>query len=337
MTIFICSSYLEIHEILYNIDRKKLKNFKIIVTTNKQAFLYFQNIFPSNNIIFLNSELQKNPKNILSWLKELSILIKIYFWTFRKKVRYVYFNAPIFDLIAISLIFNSFKNSKVYLLRNTYEQMFREFTEQNQKSFLCSLYAFFYNIPISTYKSFLQETYGDVIGICSNAIDDRFILIEKIPSNDLKINEKYLCKYDKHDISNSYIILSYPDSSQSRIDNYNKLIFDILDILKGQKIFLKKHYSQEISKNNKFNLTELNMNYPIELYDLNECKGIICIFSSGLEKILFDDVKKICLYKLAQFKTKHERDSWIEYINNRFDITSFLVPNNFNELEKVLK
>ena len=337
MTIFICSSFLEIHEILYNIEQKKLKNFKIIVTTNQQAFFYFQNIFPSNNVIFLNSELQNNPKNILSWLKELCILIKINFWIFPKKVRYVYFNAPTFDLIAIHLIFNLFKNSKVYLLRNTHEQMFREYTEQKQKSFLCSLYAFFYNIPISTYSSFFQEIYGDVFGISSSAMEGRFVLIEKTPSNDLNRNDKYLCKYDKHDISNSYIILSYDDSSQSRLNNYDELIFKTLKILSSEKLFIKKHYTQTLPEINKFNLTELDMNYPIELYDLSECKGIICIFTSGLEKILFEDVKKICLYKLAQFKTEHERDNWIKYINDRFETTSFLAPSNFNELKKVLK
>ena len=43
-------------------------------------------------------------------------------------------------------------------------------------------------------------------------------------------------------------------------------------------------------------------------------------YESGRVKILFDDVKKICLYKLAQFKTENERENWIEYINNRFDL-----------------
>ena len=162
-------------------------------------------------------------------------------------------------------------------------------------------------------------------------------MIEKTSRNDLKINEKYLCKYDKHDISNSYIILSYDDSSQSRLNNYDDLMLKTLKIIDGQKLFLKKHYTQTLSEINQFNLTELNMNYPIELYDLSKCKGIICIFTSGLEKILFDDVKKICLYKLAQFKTENERENWIEYINNRFETTSFFVPNNFDELEKVIK
>ena len=78
------------------------------------------------------------------------------------------------------------------------------------------------------------------------------------------------------------------------------------------------------------------MNYPIELYDLSNCKGVICIFTSGIEKILFDDVKKICLYKLAQFKTNQERDNWNNYINDRFDTSSCSFPETFNEFESIL-
>ena len=337
MTVFICSSFLEIHEILYNIKKKQLKDFKIIVTTNKQAFFYFQNIFSPDKIIFLNSGLQKNPKNILSWIKEFIILSKVYFWKFSKNVENIYFNAPTFDLIAINLVFNSFRNSKIFLLRNTYEQMFQEFEELQQKSILCKMYSFFYNIPISTYKSYFQEIYGDVFGISRKEFNDRFILVEKTDKSELKNNKKYLLRYTDHDISNSYIILSYDDSSQSRLFNYDELIFKTLKILRGEKVFLKKHYTQQVSQKNKFNLTELNMNYPIELYDLSNCKGVICIFTSGIEKILFDEVKKICLYELAQFKTNQERDNWNNYINHRFDTSSCFFPETFNEFESILK
>ena len=83
--IFICSSLIDISEILYQINIKNLSNFQIIVTTDVQAYRLLTKIFERRKVIFLNSKLAHRPRNIFFWIKETIIILYLKFFSADQK------------------------------------------------------------------------------------------------------------------------------------------------------------------------------------------------------------------------------------------------------------
>jgi len=345
MTIFICSSLNDISDILYQIESKKIKDFKIIVTQYKQCYNFFCNFFEKEQVIFLESNLRKKPRKIKSWITELKILIKLFFFPDKKSVKEVFLSAPIYDLVGCYLIFIVFKNAKAYLPKRVYDEINVDNIELPNRIFLHSLYSFFYRMPIASYVSKRHvnskgeaDLYNHIPGLPKKIISERFYLTKHIPEEILLTQtKKYLIKYNDHNIENAIIILDNSARALENIINSEEVYSKVFDFLNDEKLFLKPYYANKNSPLEKFNFTVLNMEFPIELYDLSQCKSIICIFSSGLVKVYPRNLLKICLINLVEFKSNNEKLGWDKYINMRFDNTAFFLPKTFEEFKHLFK
>ena len=114
-TIFICSSLIDIGEILYQIDSKNLSNFKIIVTTDIQCYNLLSSIYGNKQIIFLSSKLIQSPRNIFFWIKEVMIILYLKFLFKNHNIKKVFFYAPMYDLLACFMVLNIFSKSEIRL------------------------------------------------------------------------------------------------------------------------------------------------------------------------------------------------------------------------------
>tara|TARA_B100001750_G_C15499596_1_gene596303 strand:+ start:955 stop:1974 length:1020 start_codon:yes stop_codon:yes gene_type:complete len=339
MTIFICSSLGDISEILFRINYQNIKEFKIIVTNYRQCHRFFLNFFDREKIIFIGSNLTREPKKIKSWIAELKILIKLFFFENKKNVKKVFFSAPLYDMVGCYLILRIFKNAKIYLPKNVYDEIDADYKEILNRTFLHSLFSFFYGIPIASYDNYRTEIFNSYIpGLPKKSIRERFELTEKIPEENLNNQtKKYLLEYNNHNIKNAIIILDHNEEGVKNITDFEDVYSRLFDILKDEKIFLKPYYANKNSPLEEFNLSLLDMEFPIEWYNLSKCKSVICVFSSGIVKIANRNISKICLINLFEFKSNKEKLGWNQYIKTRFDNRIFSTPESFEELEHLLK
>ena len=98
---------------------------------------------------------------------------------------------------------------------------------------------------------------------------------------------------------------------------------------------MKTYYNNKNSLYKDYKLDTLDLNFPVEYYDLNGCKNIICVFTSGIGRIPQGNYNKISLLNLFTFKNKKEKINWKLFMKNIGD--DVLYPSSFEELKLILK
>ena len=336
-TIFICSSVVDIGDILYHIDLKKSSDFKIIVTTNQQVSLFLKSIFGDNKVIFLGSSLTNSPRNPFLWVKEIVIILYLKFLLRNHTVDKVYFYAPLYDLIGCFMVVNIFNNSEILLRKKTFDEINSKYQEVKENSLLNRLYSKVYGFTVNSYSNYRINIFGNYIpGLALKDIEifsiNKFVSIEKIKS----VQRRYSIKYTKHSIDKSIIILDQAVQDMSIIKNFNVRIEEINNIIKPYKIFIKEKYSGKTPEpNTVFSNAvhkKLDAKFAAEYYDFSKSDFIISIYSSAI--VWINHERKLCLLDMFDYYDDKDREQIKDHLN---DLTNDIIyPSSIKELRGII-
>tara|TARA_Y100000768_G_C23977779_1_gene683997 strand:+ start:106 stop:1152 length:1047 start_codon:yes stop_codon:yes gene_type:complete len=336
-TIFICSSIIDIGEILYQINSKKLSNFKIIITTDFQCYKLLSSIYGKKQIIFLNSKLVKSPRNIFFWIKELMIILYFKFLFKKHNIKEVFFYAPMYDLLACFLVLNIFSGSKIILSKPVFNEGMKEYKATDQRSLLNYLYSKLYGFPVTAYDNYRTKIFGDYIpGLPQNIIKN-FDLNELVSIDQIKsVQKKYWRQYNTHSIDKSIILLNQSNLDMKIIKNFESRLSEINNVIKPYHVFVKNRYANNMKEPDtifdNFNYQNLDAKLPAEYYDFSKCNHIIGIYSSSLARISHH--QKVSLLNLFDYFDDNDRKKWITYLKNLSD--DILYPNSIVDLKKII-
>jgi len=336
-TIFICSSLIDIGEILYQIDSKNLSNFKIIVTTDIQCYNLLSSIYGNKQIIFLSSKLIQSPRNIFFWIKEVMIILYLKFLFKNHNIKKVFFYAPMYDLLACFMVLNIFSKSEIRLSKPAFNEGLKEYKSIPQRSLLNYLYSKLYGFPVIAYDNYRTKIFGDYIPGLPRTIIQSFDLSEFASIDEIKsVQKKYLFRYHTHSIDKSIIILNQSLLDMKIIKNFDLRISEINNAIKPYHVFVKDRYRNNMREPNTIfgnsSYKKLDAQLPAEYYDFSKCNYIIGIYSSALARISHH--QKISLLNLFDYFDDNDRKQWINYLKNISD--DIIYPNSIDELKTII-
>ncbi len=337
--IFICSALIDISEILYQIEKIKNKEYLIIVTNSRYSYDFLCKIIEKKKVIFLNSTLNKKPKNIFLWFKELLIILYLKIRFYNNNTEKVFFYAPIYDLIGCFIVINIFKNSEIILSNPIFNEGINGYRKVPKNSLLHNLYSKFYNIPINSYDNYRLAIFGGghIPGLPKQLINSLFTMGDAVPIKEIQNlqHSKYLFKFDNSVIKNKSILLDQGEFDFNGIANFDDIFKEVLKIFKIKSVVVKGYYNTQSSPFNDYELPKLKLENPIEYYDLDECKNIFCVFTSGIGRIPPGKYRKISLLNLFKFKNEAEKKNWKLFMDKIGD--DIIYPNSLQELETILR
>ena len=138
----------------------KNKDYVIIVTSSKYSYNFLCKVIEKKKVIFLNSTLNQNPKNIFLWIKELLIIFYLRILFYNSSPKKVFFYAPIYDLIGCFIVTNIFKNSEIILSNPIFNEGINGYKKVPENSLLHNLYSKFYGMPVHSYDNYRLEIFG---------------------------------------------------------------------------------------------------------------------------------------------------------------------------------
>lgn len=336
--VFICSALIDIPEILFQIEKIKNQNYIIFVTTHKYSYDFLCTLVDKKNIVFLDSKLGKNPKNIFNWLKEIIIMIylKIFHGFYRPKK--VFFYAPIYDLIGCFIVMKVFKSSAIILSNPVFNEGINGYHKVPKASLLHNLYSMLYGFTVHSYDNYRIKIFGGgyIPGIPKDVINSKFILGDSVPIKSIQLlqQSKYLINHDNTITNHKTILLDQGVDDFIGISNFDEVFQRIIDIFNKDNILMKTYYNTSISPFKKYDFKVLDFEYPIEHYNLNGAKNVICIFTSGIGRVPEGNYNKISLLNLFKFKNESEKINWKTFMDKIGD--DILYPNSFDELESII-
>jgi hypothetical protein len=336
--IFICSSLIDISEILDQININNLSNFQRSVTTDVQAYRLLTKIFERRKVIFLNSKLAHRPRNIFFWIKETIIILYLKFFFSRSKVDNVFFYAPMYDLLASYIVLKIFNKSKIVLSKPVFYEGISEYTPVYQKTLLNHLYSMFYGFDVIAYDNYRVKIFGDYIPGLAPEIISSFNLSEFAKMDEIKkIQKKYWINYDSHSIENKIIIVDQSCLDMKIIKNFEPRMKQINDILKSHKILIKERYIGNISEPNTVfendSYPKLDAKFPAEFYNLLSSNCVIGIYSSALGRLAHD--RRISLLNLFEYHNEDDRDQWKGYLDNLSN--DIIYPDSLEEIKELIR
>ena len=335
--IFICSSLIDISEILYQIEKLKTKNYFIVVTTSRYSYDFLCKIIDKHNIVFLNSTLNSKPKNIFLWIKELLVMVYLKFLFRNSNIKKVFFYTPVYDLIAFYMVVNVFKNSEIILSNSAYNEGMNVYKKVPKKSILHSLYSKLYRIPIHSYSNYRLKIFGGgYIAGLPNDLINKFTLEKENSIKEIQdlIKSKYLIQYDNSKIDDKSILLDQGKSDFNGILDFDDVFKKVLNIFDIKTVTVKGYYDNRTSPFKNYGLDRLDLDWPIEYYNLNGCKNIFCVFTSAIGRIPKGKYRKISLLNLFKFENEDEKENWKLFMDKIGD--DILYPNSFDELESII-
>jgi len=335
--IFLCSSLIDIPEILFAVENHKNDRYQIIVSRNKIAYNFFLNFFEKEKIIYLNSKLNNNPRNIFLWIYELYIIFKVKLIFINKKIDRLYLYSPLYDTTSIFISLKLFKNAEKILNDSDYNEGFEEYSEQKKNNLLNKLYSILYCMPLSSYKNYRLNIFrgGFIPGIPKKIIDMKFKIDKSISIHSVKAlqQSKYLIKSNFNDTQNKTIILDQNLNDFIGIKDFDKKFSKIYDVIKSDTV-LKTSETIRNSAFIKYKIKKLDFVFPIEYYDISNCRNIICIFTSGIGRIVDKGYNKISLIELFDFLDEDEKKHWKSFMK-KID-SNIIFPKSTKELELII-
>jgi len=337
--IFICSALIDVSEILYQIEQLKNKDYVIIVTTSRYSYNFLCKVIEKKKVIFLNSTLAKNPKNIFLWIKELLIIFYLKVLFYNSSPKKVFFYAPIYDLTGCFIVTNIFKNSEIILSNPIFNEGINGYKKVTENSLLHNLYSKLYCMPVHSYDNYRVEIFGGghIPGLPKEFIDRSFTSGGAISIKEIQNlqQSQYLFEFDNSIIKNKSILLDQGEFDFNGISNFDDIFKKVLKIFDISSVVVKGYYNTESSPFNNYELSRLNLENPIEYYDLTECKNIFCVFTSGIGRIPEGKYRKISLLNLFTFKNKNEKKNWKLFMDKIGD--DIIYPNSLQELESIVR
>jgi len=336
--VFICSALIDIPEILFQIEKIQNDKYIIFVTSHKYSYDFLCTLIDKKNIIFLNSKLGSNPKNIFNWLKEILLMIylKIFYGAYKPKK--VFFYAPIYDLIACFMVINIFKNSEIILSNPVFNEGINGYHKVSKQSILHRLYSILYGFPVHSYDNYRIQIFGGsyIPGIPKDMINSKFTLGDSVPIKSIQSlqQNKYLINHNKSLTNEKTIILDQGKDDFIGITNFDEVFERIISMFGKDNILMKTYYNTSTSPFEKYDFKKLDFKYPIEHYNLSGAKNVICIFTSGIGRVPEGNYNKISLLNLFKFKNDSEKINWKTFMDKIGD--DILYPNSFDELESII-
>lgn len=336
--IFICSALIDIPEILFQIEKNQNASYIIFVTSHKYSYDFLCTLLDKKNIVFLNSKLGSNPKNIFNWFKEILLMMYLKIFHSAHKPQKVFFYAPIYDLIGCFIVINVFKNCEIILSNPVFNEGINGYHKVPKQTILHRLYSILYGFTVHSYDNYRIQIFGGsyIPGIPKDIINSKFTLGDSIPIKSIQSlqQKKYLINHNKSITNEKTILLDQGINDFIGIANFDEVFERIISIFGKDNILIKSYYNTSISPFDKYDFKKLDFQYPIEHYNLSGAKNVICIFTSGIGRVPEGSYKKISLLNLFKFKNEIEKINWKTFMDKIGD--DIIYPHSFDELELIL-